>query len=141
MSSGRCMNGRRYYSRNGRYIVCEKVEKTGKIWFCFKETERDSVFRYNSGEYLDNAAIKYNVTKLSEEEIYSLVQKEGGEQKCFVIMCFKNGIYDSLKGINEVMKEGLGGIIYFGNGVGYFQGEQYIGPPDRYILVKKQRNG
>ena len=56
-------------------------------------------------------------------------------------MCLKNGIYDSLKGINEVMKDGMGGIIYFGNGVGYFQGEQYIGPPDRYILVKKQRNG
>ena len=88
---------------------------------------------------LDSAAIKYNVTKLSEEEIYSLIRREGGEQKCFVIMCLKNGIYDSLEGINEVMKDGMGGIIYFGNGVGYFQREQYIGPPDRYVLVKKQR--
>ena len=57
-----------------------------------------------------------------------------------MLLCVLKMDHDSLKAINEVMKE-LGGIIYFGNGVGYFQGEQYIGPPDRYILVKKQRNG
>lgn len=77
----------------------------------------------------------------SGENGQNMILVQAGEEKCLVIVCLKNGIYDSLKGINEVMKDGMGGIIYFGNGVGYFQGEQYIGPPDRYILVKKQRNG
>ncbi len=121
-------------------LFAKKWRKRAKYDFGSRKRRETAFFRYNSGEYLDSAAIKYNVTKLSEEEIYSLIQKEGGEQKCFAIMCLKNGIYDSLEGINEVMKGGMGGIIYFGNGVGYFQGEQYIGPPDRYVLVKKQRH-
>ena len=78
-------------------LFAKKWRKRAKYDFVSRKRRETAFFRYNSGEYLDNTAIKYNVTKLSEEEIYSLVQKEGGEQ--------------------------------------------YIGPPDRYILVKKQRNG
>ena len=67
----------------------------------------------------------------SGENGQNMILVQAGEEKCLAIMCLKNGIYDSLKGINEVMKDEMGGIVYFGNGVGY----------DRYILVKKQRNG
>lgn len=68
-------------------LFAKKWRKREKYDFGSRKRRETAFFRYNSGEYLDSAAIKYNVTKLSEEEIYSRIQKEGGEQKCFVIMC------------------------------------------------------
>lgn len=119
-------------------LFAKKWRKRVKYDFVLEKRRKEAFLRYNNGEYLEKTVIKYNVAKMKTEDIYSLIQKEGGKEKCFLIVYLKSGIYDSLEGIKEVMKQGLGGILYFGNGVGYFQGEQFIGSPDRYILVNKK---
>lgn len=46
--------------------------------------------------------------------------------------------YLSLKQAVHRAWEGEIGIIYCGNGIGYYQGEQEIGKPPRYMLLKKE---
>lgn len=106
-----------------------------------KAKREDGWFRYNHGEFLDESCMKHQVNKLDRREIYKMLIEEGGNQKCFLISCSKSGIYDTWEGVDSVMDNGIGGMLYLGNGVGYFQGEQYIGSPERYILVNDKKKG
>lgn len=74
-------------------------------------------------------------------EIYTILRKEGGNKKCFLLTYSESGIYNTKDALECAMWSGLGAIMYLGNGVGYFQGEQYIGSPERYILVNNKKRG
>lgn len=119
----------------------KKWRKRLKFKLIPKEKRVENYYDYHNGEYLDESCIKYCVNKSSIEDICNILLKEGGNKKCFFFSCSESGIYDMRKGIENAMDNGMGAIIYLGNGIGYFQGEQYIGSPERYILVNKKKGG
>lgn len=123
------------------FFVKKRRERM-KYVFSSKEKRREAYFRYNSGDYIDKSFIKYQVNKLSMQDIYKMLIEEGGNKKCFMISCSESGLYNTEDALKRAMNNGLGAMLYLGNGVGYFQGEQYIGSPERYILVndKKKSN-
>lgn len=113
-----------------------------RVKYDFAEKRRnDFYFRYHNGEYLDHSIIKYNVNKMFIDDIFTLIIKEGGGKKSFFIVCGESGIMNTKDALVSIFNDGMGGLLYAGNGVGYFQGEQYIGPPERYILVNTKKKG
>ena len=122
-------------------LFLKRWRKRIKYDFLSESRRNETYFRYHNGEYIDETNIKYRVNSYSKNDIYNILIAEGGNKMCFVILCGKSGVYSTQEGLELMMADGLGGMLYLGNGVGYFQGEQYIGSPERYILVNTKKKG
>lgn len=120
-------------------LFIKKRRKRMEYLFLSKEKRNAAYFRYNGGDYIDKSIIKYRVNKLSMQDIYSTLIKEGGNKKCFMISCSESGLYSTMDALKSAINNGLGAMLYLGNGVGYFQGEQSVGSPEQYILVNNKK--
>lgn len=56
-----------------------------------------------------------------------------------MISCSESGLYSTMDALKSAINNGLGAMLYLGNGVGYFQGEQSVGSPEQYILVNNKK--
>ncbi len=119
----------------------KKRRKRAKYDFGSEKRRKEAFVRYNSGKYLDESRIYQHVNQWGSDEVLNLIVKLGGESKCFWIVTGDNGICDAREGIERIFYDGMGGMAYFGNGIGFFEGEQCIGSPERYILVNKTKKG
>lgn len=59
-------------------LFIKKRRKRMEYLFLSKEKRNAAYFRYNGGDYIDKSIIKYRVNKLSMQDIYSTLIKEGG---------------------------------------------------------------
>lgn len=139
---GRKMNEKEIISEMIDMFFLKDWRKRMKYMFIQSKRKREDIwFRYNHGKFIDESNIKHRVNAYGKDYIYNILMSEGGNKTCFLICCGESGIYNTWEGLVRLMPNGLGGMLYLGNGVGYFQGEQSIGSPERYVLVNHKKKG
>ena len=123
-------------------LFLKKWRKRLRYDFIDKKKEReDRYFRYHNGEYIDELLVVEKVDQMPEEYTVKRLLELGAEKRCFLLANGVSGVFTLEVGIEEAYICGLGAVIYCGNGVGYFQGEQCYGSPERWILVNKNKRG
>lgn len=122
-------------------LFLKKWRKRLKYDLIEEKRRNEKYFRYHNGEYIDKSIIKYKVNTMDFDDIYAILIKEGAKDQCFWMADGDSGILSTKEGFNRSLSGGMGAMLYLGNGIGFFQGEQYIGSPERYILVNNKKQG
>lgn len=121
-------------------IVKKFVEKNRQprlIWELNNPKTRDSVFwRFSGPNIFKKSCLKpleYMSSKLIERYLFQL---SSAKEVYYIGEDYIGQL--SLKNAATRVDTGEICIIYCGNGIGYYQGEQDDGPPPRFLLMQRE---
>ena len=118
-----------------KYIRKNKQDRI--LWELSVPRKRNSVFWNFAGSDIFNQNCLHPVNYMNKDEMEKyLFELSGNENVYFLGEDYIGELL--LKEATERAEHGEICIIYCGNGIGYYQGEQEIGRPPRFLLINNQ---
>lgn len=114
-----------------KFIVKNKQERI--IWELQNVKKRKKVFWHFDHPDIFKKEILYPSTYKDAENLEKLLYEMSGTRECYVIGECYIGTMQLRQACEEAWQGGIC-IIYCGNGIGYYQGEQEYGAPPRFLL-------
>ncbi|MGL6200856.1 MAG: hypothetical protein ACRC3H_18190 [Lachnospiraceae bacterium] len=114
----------------------KKIKKRVEYELSSKRKRIDAFFRLNESEVLNQKTI-HPIYKVDQEDvIQKLIELGASENKAYFMGYTEEDGYVTLaEAVDMAFYFGMPAIVYCGNGIGYIQGEQSYGPPERYLLI------
>ena len=116
------------------YIKKEKQDRL--LWELKSPKKRDTVFWHFAGPNCFKGACLQPVAYMSSDEMTKYLFQLGNMRDVYFIGESYIGILSLEQAVAKAHKGEIC-IIYCGKGLGYYQGEQEIGKPPRYLLLHK----
>ena len=117
-----------------KYVRKNKQDRI--LWELSTPRKRDAVFWNFSGTDIFNENCLHPIKYMQKEEMEKYLFKLSGTSEVYFIGESYIG-YLPLNQATERASMGEICIIYCGKGIGYYQGEQEIGKPPRFLLMQK----
>lgn len=117
-----------------KYVRTNKQDRI--LWELSTPRKRNAVFWNFSGSDIFNENCLCPIEYMQKEEMEKYLLKLSGKENVYFIGESYIG-YLSLNQAAELASKGEICIIYCGKGIGYYQGEQEIGKPPRFLLMQK----
>ena len=114
-----------------KFIVKNKQERI--IWKLQNAKKRKKVFWHFDHPDIFKKEILYPSTYKDAEHLEKVLYEMSGTRECYVIGECSIGTMQLRQACEEAWQGGIC-IIYCGNGIGYYQGEQEYGAPPRFLL-------
>lgn len=103
------------------------------IWKLQNAKKRKKVFWHFDHPDIFKKEILYPSTYKDAEHLEKVLYEMSGTRECYVIGECYIGTMQLRQACEEAWQGGIC-IIYCGNGIGYYQGEQEYGAPPRFLL-------
>ena len=135
-------------------VKTEKPEQLFAAVFVQKKRQERSLFELNSkkrrGDFFNKLCHRYfeildqrfmeSISTSNFEEILKILKREGAQEECYVLSTYEE-LDAKAKSLSQALEEcegrGLPGIILcVPDKLAYFEAEQEIGPPPRFLLKR-----
>lgn len=115
-----------------------KKNRQERIWweFCNSKKRKDVIWRFHSPDIFKENCLQ-SIEYMDKNDMKKRLSKLGAGKEVYYI---GESIIGSLT-LNQAVEYASMGeicIIYCGKGIGYYQGEQEIGKPPRYLLIQEE---